>query len=325
MSRSKSNILEIILVMCYNSKVNLFEKGICMWLIFALITFFAWGTADLFYKRSNDCDERYAHLKTSIVVGIVMGASAIITLLVKGVDYNPVNILIYLPVSLMYISSMTVGYFGLRYLELSVSSPIQNASGAVSCLLLIIVTHKMPDMLQIIGVAIITLGVVLLGCFERKKNTLKSFIAFLMPILYCIIDSLGTFFDGWYLDDVKKTPLLNVNADNIEDVANISYQFTFLLAAAVLFVYVVLIKKEPMKIRLQRDRIFAALFETGGQLTYVYALSGNGIVAAPVIASYCVCSAVLAGIFMKEKLNVKQYLSVGLVIVGIILLAIAEV
>ena len=102
-----------------------------MWLVYALFTFLAWGAADLFYKKGADAFEKYSHLKTSIMVGLVMGITAVITLITKDIHYNPINLLIYMPVSAMYILSMTVGYFGLRYLEVSVSSPIQNASGAV--------------------------------------------------------------------------------------------------------------------------------------------------------------------------------------------------
>ena len=121
-----------------------------MWFVFALLTFFAWGAADLFYKKGNTEEERFSHLKTSITVGLVMGVTAIATLLIKGIDYDFRNLLVYLPVSAMYILSMTVGYFGLRYLEVSVSSPIQNASGAVSALLLMIVLREIPDVLSII-------------------------------------------------------------------------------------------------------------------------------------------------------------------------------
>lgn len=296
-----------------------------MWFIFALTTFFAWGAADLFYKKGNENDEKYTHLKTSIVVGLVMGATAIVTMLTKGIDYDPKNLLIYLPVSFMYILSMTIGYFGLRYLELSISSPIQNASGAVSCILLILVLHKLPDTLSLIAVALITLGVVLLGVFEKDKNRKKEkgIIAFFFPIIYCIIDSLGTFFDGYYLDDINTTPLVNVTEDNFEDVANISYQFTFLIVAILLIIFLK-IKREPLKPSAQKNRLFAAVFETAGQLTYVYALSGKAVIAAPVIASYCVGSVVLARIFLKEKLPAKEYISVFLVFLGIILLGIIE-
>ncbi len=305
-----------------------------MWFIFALITFFAWGTADLFYKKGSVEAERYSHLKTSIMVGIVMGIVAVGTIIIKGIDYDPLNLLIYLPVSLMYILSMTVGYFGLRYLELSVSSPIQNASGAVSCLIMMIAFQELPGIIEGISILLITCGVVMLGVFEKQKedafvseNNRKykiGFVAFMMPILYCVIDSLGTALDGIYLDDFQSTPLRHVTEANFEDVANISYMLTFLIVAVMLAIYVYGIKKEPVSIKGQGARTMAAACEAGGQITYVYAMSGNGMVAAPMIASYCVASVVLARIFLKEKLTFKQYLMVFCVFAGIFLLGVAE-
>ena len=301
-----------------------------MWFVFALITFFAWGAADLFYKRGADESDRYSHLKTSIAVGLVMGAAAIVTLIVKRVPYDPINLILYLPVSAMYILSMTVGYLGLKYLELSVSSPVQNASGAVAAILLIPVLRELPDALSLIGLLLVTTGVILLGVFEREKDLTADkkyrvgFKAFFLPVAYCVIDSLGTFLDGYYLDDPEKTPLAGVTAETLEDVANISYQLTFLIIALILMVWIYLIKKQKPSFGFVKSRFAAALLETGGQLAYVYALSGNGIVAAPVISAYCVASVVLACIFLKEKLPARQYIPIGLVFAGIILLAVIE-
>lgn len=305
-----------------------------MWLVFALITFIAWGTADLFYKKGSVETERFSHLKTSIMVGVVMGITAIGMIVIGGVDYDPINLLIYFPVSAMYILSMTVGYFGLRYLELSVSSPIQNASGAVSCLIMMLVLQELPSIYEGIAILLITAGVVLLGVLERQKEisfeneTNKKykigFVAFFMPIFYCIIDSLGTALDGIYLDDFATTPLRNVTEENFEDVANISYMLTFLIVAIVLAVFVYGIKREKLTFKGQGDRGVAAICETVGQFTYVYAMAGNGMVSAPVIASYCVASVILARIFLKEKLTLKQYLMVGLVFAGILILGLVE-
>ncbi len=304
------------------------------WFIFALITFFSWGIADLFYKKGSTEAEKYSHLKTSIMVGFVMGLVAIGTIFLRDIEYDPINLLIYLPVSLMYILSMTVGYFGLRYLELSVSSPIQNASGAVSCIIMMLVLRQLPTVIEMIAVVLITVGVIFLGVFEKEKEdnyeeqTQKKykigFVAFFMPIFYCIIDSLGTALDGIYLDDFSTTPLRNVTEENFEDVANISYMLTFFIVAVLLAIFVYIIKKEPLTVKGQGSRGMAAICETAGQFTYVYAMSGNGMVAAPMIASYCVASVVLARIFLKEKLSVKQYLMVFLVFGGILLLGFAE-
>ena len=184
-----------------------------MWFIYALLATVAWGCADLFYKKGADEQDRYSHLKTSVMVGLVMGIHAFVMLIISGFDYNFLNLLIYLPVSLMYILSMTVGYFGLRYLELSVSSPIQNASGVVSAIIMILVLQQLPAPIEYVAIALITVGVVLLGIFEKQKedefeaaNNKKykiGFIAFFMPIAYCIIDSIGTALDGIYLDVIS--------------------------------------------------------------------------------------------------------------------------
>ena len=268
------------------------------------------------------------------MVGLVMGAVAIGMIIFGGIDYHPINLVLYLPVSLMYIRSMTFGYFGLRYLELSVSSPIQNASGAVSCLVMMVVLQQLPSIIEGIPIVLITVGVVMLGVLEKKKedeflseNNKKykiGFVAFLMPILYCVIDSLGTALDGIYLDDFSTTPLRYVTEENFEDVANISYMLTFLIVALALAIFVYVIKREPIRLKGQGSRAIAASCEAAGQFTYVYAMSGNGMVAAPMIASYCVASVVLARIFLKEKLTLKQYLMILLVFIGILLLGITE-
>ena len=81
-------------------------------------------------------------------------------------------------------------------------------------------------------------------------------------------------------------------------------------------------KKTGTKVTFLPD---ASIFETFGQLMYVYAMSGNAIIAAPIVSSVCVVSVILARIFLKEKMNLKQYLAIISVIIGILVLAVAEV
>jgi drug/metabolite transporter (DMT)-like permease len=373
------------------------ERRVFMWFICALITTLAWGAADLFYKKGADEKDKYSHLKTSMIVGFIMGGHAIATLLLNDIAYDPKNLIIYLPVSAMYILSMTVGYFGLRYLELSISSPIQNSSGAITCILCLVILGQTMDWLSAGAVILICAGVFALGLLERIK--LKQdramlpeadkladekyrigVVAFLMPILYAIVDSLGTFFDAFYLDDIDATPLVNVTEETFEDVANISYEFTFLFCGVIIFIFLMIKQAAAMKKRAntkeneamntlkgigdeddealmraladldgketvasknteavslagefvplrfsdQVNRILAAVFETAGQATYVYAMSGNGVVAAPMIASYSIVSLILSRIFLKEKLTAKQYIAVAVVIAGIAVLGIVE-
>ena len=305
------------------------------WFAFSLITMLAWGAADLFYKKGADETDRYSHLKTSVMVGLVMGLHAIYTLIFGGIDYQPINLLLYLPVSAMYILSMTVGYFGLRYLEVSISSPIQNTSGAVSCILCAIFLHQSMAIPMIVAVAVIYVAIFLLGWMEKKQaDALKEagdekyrigFIAFFMPIIYCVIDALGTFFDAYYLDDFEKTPLRGVTEDTLEAVANTSYELTFLIVGILLFCYMRFIKKEKMPVKQQGARTVAAVFETAGQFTYVYAMSDEAIVAAPMVACYSVVSMLLSRIVLKEKLTWKQYACIAVVMGGIAVLGLYDV
>jgi len=302
------------------------------WLFFSIATAILWGAAELFYKKGALPNEKYSHLKICVCVGAVMGAHAIFTLLTKDINYNPINLLVYLPVSLLYIVSMAFSYFGMRFLEESISDPIENTSGAICSLLCVIFLKESLSPLSIIAIIIIVIGVLGVGYLEnngetqRKKNLGKklAIIAFCMPFIYALLDAFGSFVDIFYLDDFATTPLIGVTEETIEDVANTSYELTFALFALALFIFMKAKKVKFGPIPTHKDKVLAAVFETAGQFTYVYALSGNGAIAAPIISSVCVVSLLLSRIFLKEKLTWKTYVFIAVVIIGILLLAVSE-
>ena len=302
------------------------------WLFFSIATAVLWGTAELFYKKGALPNEKYSHLKICVWVGIVMGAHAIFTLLTKDIGYNPINLIVYAPVSLLYIISMAFSYFGMRFLEESISDPIENTSGAICSLLCVILLKETLSPLSVIAIIIIVIGVLGVGFLEnkgetqRKKNLGKklAIVAFCMPFVYATLDAFGSFVDIFYLDDFASTPLIGVTEETIEDVANTSYELTFALFALCLFIFMKAKKVKFGPVPQHKDKILAAVFETAGQFTYVYALSGNGAIAAPIISSVCIVSLLLSRIFLKEKLSWKTYAFIAVVIIGILLLAVAE-
>ena len=304
------------------------------WLFFSIATALLWGTAELFYKKGARPDEQYSHLKICVWVGVVMGAHAIFTLLTQDIGYNPVNLLVYLPVSAFYIISMAFSYFGMRFLEESISDPIENTAGVICVLLFAIFMGDEFSALTWIAVGVITVGVVGVSFLEnhgetpRKKKYGKKLavVAFIMPFLYALLDAFGTFLDDAFflVEDIAATPLVDVTEETIEAVANTSYELTFALFALGLFIF---IKSKGVKfgaVPQHKDKILAAVFETAGQFTYVYALGGVDAVAAPILSSVCVVSLVLSRIFLKEKLSWKTYAFIAVVIIGILLLAVAE-
>ena len=309
------------------------------WLFFAIATAVLWGTAELFYKKGAQPNEQYSHLKICIWVGIVMGAHAIFTLLTQDIGYNPVNILRYLPVSLFYIVSMAFSYFGMRFLEESISDPIENTAGVICVLLFALFMGDTFSWLTWVAVGVIGVGVVGVSFLENKGETPRkkkygkklAIVAFIMPFIYAFLD------DAFFLiEDVANSPLVDVTEETIEAVANTSYELTFALFALILFIFLkvkkvpfgpIFPKNEAGKVRFaasHRDKLLAAVFETAGQFTYVYALGGVDAVAAPILSSVCIVSLLLSRIVLKEKLSWKTYAFIAVVIIGILLLAISE-
>ena len=304
------------------------------WLFFAIGTALLWGTAELFYKKGAQPQEKYSHLKICVWVGVVMGLHAVFTLLTQDINYNPINILIYLPVSLFYIISMAFSYFGMRFLEESISDPIENTAGVICVLLFALFMGDKFHWLTWLAVGVIAVGVVGVSYLENRGETQRkktygkklAIIAFCMPFVYALLDAFGTFFDDAYflVEDIATAPFVDVTADTIEAVANTSYELTFALFALILFIFM---KSKGIKfgpVSQNKDKVLAAVFETAGQFTYVYALGAVDAVAAPILSSVCVVSLLLSRIFLKEKLSWKTYVFIAIVIIGILLLAVSE-
>ena len=304
------------------------------WLFFSVATALLWGTAELFYKKGALPNEKYSHLKICVWVGVVMGAHAIFTLLTQDIGYNPVNLLIYLPVSAFYIISMAFSYFGMRFLEESISDPIENTAGVICVLLFAIFMGDEFSLLTWIAVGVITVGVVGVSYLEnsgdtpRKKTYGKklAIVAFIMPFLYALLDAFGTFLDDAFflVEDIANAPFVDVTEETMEAVANTSYELTFALFALGLFIFMKYKKVKFGPVPQHKDKILAAVFETAGQFTYVYALGGVDAIAAPILSSVCVVSLLMSRIFLKEKLSWKTYAFIAVVIFGILLLAVAE-
>ena len=193
------------------------------WLFFSIATALLWGTAELFYKKGAKPDEKYSHLKISAWVGVVMGAHAIFTLLTQDIGYNPMNLLAYLPVSLFYIISMAFSYFGMRFLEESISDPIENTAGVICVLLFAIFMGDEFSVLTWVAVGVITVGVVGVSYLEnhgettRKKTLGKklAIVAFCMPFVYALLDAFGTFLDDAFflVEDIANAPFVDVTEE----------------------------------------------------------------------------------------------------------------
>lgn len=297
-----------------------------MWFWLSLTALLCWSGSDLFSKLGcRDRNDRYAHLKMVMAVGVVMGLHAAWEIFVGGVEISWSVIWTYLPVSCLYILSMTLGYIGLRYIELSISSPICNASGALVAVLSL-ATGGLASVngAQLAAVGLVCAGVIGLGIVESREDEelrrarqkasnyqySKSWLALALPIAYCLLDAAGTFADNLVLRTLN------------EDAANVAYELTFLFAAAVSFLYVVVIKKDRLIPKMEAPKYAGAIFETAGQFAYIYAIADEKhlMMSAPIISAYCAASVIWSRLFLKEKLSAKHYGMIALVVIGIVIL-----
>ena len=315
------------------------------WLILAVICLLGWGLADLFYKKGTDQNDRNSHLKIGVWVGLVMGLTSVILYLFfePTIELSSlfIDMIKYSPASLCYIISMIIGYAGLRYLELSIASPVQNASGGLSAVFMLIyftvigkITNFFDEFsyLDIIGTVFIITGVIALAVVENKlsseekKMNVKDrkyrygALALLFPILYCLFDTFGTAADGIILDEEAGLGLSEIDV-------LILYGLTFFLVGIIAYIIILVKEKKPYNPFAKKElttKGIAAVCEEFGQIFYVYSMASKPMLVAPIVGSYCIVSVILSAIFLKERLKRSQLISVILVIIGIVILAVSE-
>ena len=126
--------------------------------IFSILALLCWSGSDLFSKKGTRENDKNSHWKVVFAVGLIMGIHFFITLIGGAIidhhvglqqvnstvaslvytDFKIMDFVTYLPIAALYILAMVLGYVGLRYIELSISSPICNSSGSLAFLLCVV-------------------------------------------------------------------------------------------------------------------------------------------------------------------------------------------
>ena len=324
-----------------------------LYYILSILALLCWSGSDLFSKMGTREKDKSSHWKVVFAVGLIMGIHFFITLIGGAVIDNTVGVdavpkmvasllytdfklfdfVMYLPVAALYILAMVLGYIGLRYIELSISSPICNSSGALAFLLCVIFgIFSVSDIttVTIVGIVLITVGIIGLGFVENKEDEevkqarqemanrkyTKSILAFLLPISYLIIDALGTVGDEYLFSDgfIEKTGI------EISDyAANSAFELTFFILAVFAFIWLKFVKKTNI-FSGNKHLYFGGLCETIGQIFYMAVMFSDFSAGMVIISAYCAISVLWSRIFLKEKMSWKHYLMIGLTIAGIVIL-----
>ena len=314
------------------------------WLFLTLSSIILWGITDILLKKSLHHLDPLSHLKTFIWLGLVMAPAGCIAALCSDTLLHSIGMLsdeLYLiPLCALYVIAMFFGLLGAKHLDASVVSPLENIDGAIAAIILyffFLLTDRSHitdsvGIMDLIGTAAITVGVILLGMQEQKLSRLEMHLeetkkkhrlgalALLFPIAYNLVDALSIVAMG-----------ITVSGETEATIPDIDFFFfeclAFSLIAIIVWLYMLIAKKHaynPLK-KTELSRLGAATCESLGTMAFTFAVGMNPILTAPISSSYCFVTIILARIFLKERLTKKQYLSLAFVVAGIALLGLSEI
>ena len=321
-----------------------------VWLILILACIILWGVADILYKVSLDYNDHLSHYKSFVWIGIIMALAGCImstwsNTLLDSFKMIKNDVLYLVPLYFAHAIALFIGLQGLKHLSASVVAPLENIDGAIATIIIyfyyLLTDYIHPSygigIMNVIASVSIIIGVILLGkqeqalmkqeahlSEENKKHRLGA-LALFFPIIYNLVD-------GFLIAEING---INGNSGIVTQGAEVSIPAIdffifecagFAIVAVFVWLYMLIVKKYAYNPFQEEEfiRSGAAIGETGGAMTFLFASAINPRLTAPVVSLYCLVTIILARIFLKERLTKKQYLSLAFVIAGIALLGFSE-
>lgn len=180
---------------------------------------------------------------------------------------------------------------------------------------------------ELIGIIFIFSGITFLGIIQHReakdKGLKESFksgaTALIFPVLFSLMDGLETIVTGICLD---RTHGFAMPTDDSVIIVGMEYA----IIAFGFWIYVSVKEKHLFNPVSKKNLPFisGALCDNVAIVFYANAMSINAVATDPILAIYPAVTMVLSRIFLKEKLSIKQYLSLILLLVGSIVIVIGE-
>ena len=310
-----------------------------MWLILAIAATLAWGCEEIFLKSGTDAEPRNAPLRIAVCLGL--GAAVLCAACLPFSESGlplPELVLqnsLFFVVPLVYCLALLISNIGYRYLDASVFAPLENAAGAFPPLIFIVWFACMGRLdslweeispLDAAAAAAVVVGILWLALLQHRRARAAAgsaknggALAFFFPLVFCLVDAFDTFLCGAILggeigDGMGKVDYL------------ILYSLTF--AAVGLVCWCILLVKtgcpfNPLGRAAASFRKAAAL-ACCAQISYVFAMADNPLYTAPIVAAFGIVTVVISPRCLGERLSLKQYIAIALVLAGVLALGVSE-
>lgn len=308
-----------------------------MWAFYSVMAMLVWGIEDIFLKMSSEKGDKDFNLKIAVSNGVLSilcfifatanseSGASLYTLISADVTV--------LLAIIIYIAVLIVSFIGAYYMEISVFTPIADASGGFSVLMIILFLWSTGSKSEvskyltpacISGIILTILGVVTLAFLQnrisdsgKEKTKLSvSTVAVLFPIGFCLVDALSTCIDS-----------VNMGAEGEAQIGQYDYYRIYMAGAFVVGVisWIILLAKNH-KPYMPFHRNSMILFSIGiceaiAIVAYLKALGQNAVLSIPISNSYSIVTLIASHIVLKERLRLSQYICIGMVISGIVILS----
>ena len=312
-----------------------------MWLVFALIAMLGWGIEEVLIKINAEKDDMYFSAKIAVcMTPMVIVALVVSTLLSES--GLPLFELLHSNATLLfalvaYIAVMLISYIGARYMEMSVFTPVSNASSGFAVVIILVyasltgnyaaVANYITPM-SVTGMVLAVGGVVALAIVQsresrriapvqpqEKKYTVGA-LALLFPLAFCLTDAASVAIDSVNLGAAGESAVGSYDYIRI-------YAAAYLVISVISWLVVLVGTKKPYNPfkPFKPASYGVGICEVVATICYLLALGRNAVLAVPVTSAYCIVTLVASRIFLKEQLKPRQYVCIASVVAGVLLIS----
>jgi len=275
-----------------------------MWFIYALLGAIITGVGQVLVKKGQ---VKLTPLLDNLIAAIIVNLILVPILLLIGVDLSVErNILIY---ALIAATMYATFYYIISFGNVSLMVSLINTFPIVTIALAVSFLHEWPSLYQWFGIIMVILGTICISREKKEKGVVSK------NKLWIVWGLFGSLFIG-IAEFVTKLATLRVDG----------FTFTFFVYIMYLPLLIIFIvfdkggrKFEKLKNKSSLIHTFIGIFfiEAGLiaiALAYQY---GVASLVSPVVSTHMLITAVLAVIFLKEKLLAIQKIGVLFTLIGV--------
>jgi bacterial/archaeal transporter family protein len=272
-------------------------------IIYALLAMLGLGLSNSFAKKPASLigSEKTAFYSRIISFSILFVASIF---LIKNFSFTLNDFLLACLISLYGYIPLLFFYLALNKGRAGIVTPISGTSIIVASFLSILFYNESFSSIKIISILIIVIGIFFLT-FNSKGNEPKESIIFAL---------FAALFWG-ILSFLMKIPAVALGG----------LISAMMLEGGVLIGSLVhqKFKIKKLEINIRKNILFIGLFVSLGSLFAMKAISIQEVsIVAPIIGAYPIITVIHSHFFLKEKLNLKEWIMILIIIIGIIGLSI---